>query len=69
MRIKTKHFLLLTILFIVLTFIFAMKTTFNRLHDNEDGLYYYIRNIFFVLYLISLLATIVSYFYNKRKKG
>jgi hypothetical protein len=68
MKIKTKHYFLLTILFIILTFTFTVKTTFNRLEDNEDGIYYYLRNLFFILYLISFIATIISYFYHKKQK-
>lgn len=68
MKIKTKHFLIATIVFIILTFTFAVKTTFNRLEDNEDGVYYYLRNLFFVLYLVSFIATIISYFYHKKQK-
>lgn len=68
MKIKTKHFLILTIVFIVLTFILATKTTFNRLEDKEDGMYYYLRNLSFILYLLSFLATIISYFYYKKTK-
>jgi uncharacterized membrane protein len=68
MKIKTKHFLIATIVFIILTFTFTVKTTFNRLEDNEDGIYYYLRNLFFVLYLVSFIATIISYYYHKKQK-
>jgi uncharacterized membrane protein len=68
MKIKTKHYFLLTILFIILTFTFTVKTTFNRLEDNEDGIYYYLRNLFFILYLISFIATIISFFYHNKQK-
>ena len=68
MKIKTRHFLIATIVFIILTFTFTVKTTFNRLEDNEDGIYYYLRNLFFVLYLVSFIATIISYYYHKKQK-
>jgi uncharacterized membrane protein len=68
MKIKTRHFLIATIVFIILTFTFTVKNTFNRLEDNEDGIYYYLRNFFFVLYLVSFIATIISYYYHKKQK-
>jgi hypothetical protein len=40
-----------------------------RLAEEDNSIYYTLRNIFFAFYLLSFIASIISYFYYKKNKN
>lgn len=64
---KTKHFIIILCISTLLTIYSQYKTIMLRIAEEDNSIYYTLRNIFFVLYLLSFIAAIISYFYNKKK--